>query len=101
MGFDWKFAEDVLDKVIEEAQELKAALNPGNPRRSQRNWGTSCSLANFSRHIDVDPEEALRNTIDRFTARFEWVETALIIRMPSVKPRWMNSIALGGSQKAL
>jgi uncharacterized protein YabN with tetrapyrrole methylase and pyrophosphatase domain len=35
------------------------------------------SLSNFSRHIGVDAENALRSTIDRFTARFEWVEQAL------------------------
>ena len=81
VGFDWKFAEDVLDKVIEEAQELKAALQSRQSEAIAAELGDLLfSLANFSRHIDVDPEEALRNTIDRFTARFEWVETALINR---------------------
>ena len=36
------------------------------------------SLANFGRHIQVDAEDALQKTIDRFTRRFEWVESALM-----------------------
>jgi len=79
VGFDWKFAEDVLDKVIEEAQELKEAIQGGDPKEMESELGDLLfSLANFGRHIQVDAEDALRKTIDRFTQRFEWVENTLI-----------------------
>ena len=81
VGFDWKYAEDVLDKVIEEAHELKEALRQKKAEEIEAELGDLLfSLANFGRHIQVDAEDALRKTIDRFTRRFEWVESRLMER---------------------
>ena len=78
VGFDWKYGHEVLDKVEEEIQELREALAEGNTENIEAEMGDLLfSLSNFSRHIGVDAESALRSTIDRFTARFEWVEQAL------------------------
>ena len=79
VGFDWSYAEEVLDKVIEEANELKQALKQRKQDEIEAELGDLLfSLANFGRHIQVDAEDALQKTINRFTKRFEWVETALI-----------------------
>ena len=79
VGFDWSYAEEVLDKVIEEANELKQALKYRKQDEVEAELGDLLfSLANFGRHIQVDAEDALQKTINRFTRRFEWVETALI-----------------------
>ena len=95
VGFDWSFAEEVLDKVIEEAHELKAALKSRKQEEISAELGDLLfSLANFARHIDVDPEEALRHTIDRFTKRFEFVETALIERGDAVGETSLDELNL-------
>ena len=79
VGFDWTYAEEVLDKVIEEANELKQAMRNRKQDEIEAELGDLLfSLANFGRHIQVDAEDALQKTIDRFTRRFEWVESALM-----------------------
>ena len=79
VGFDWSYAEDVLDKVIEEAHELKQALKNRSQEEMEAELGDLLfSIANFGRHIEIDAEDALQKTINRFSRRFEWVETVLI-----------------------
>ena len=77
IGFDWERTEDVLDKVEEETGELRAALKEGRREDIDAELGDLFfSLANFARHLDMDPEDCLRRMIDRFTTRFNHVETS-------------------------
>jgi XTP/dITP diphosphohydrolase len=76
-GFDWEEKEQVLDKVEEELKELRAELKSGNTTRIESEFGDLMfSLVNFSRFIDVNPEEALERTNRKFIARFVYLEEA-------------------------
>jgi MazG family protein len=75
VGFDWPDAQGSRDKVTEELGELDEAVSGGDPARVRAELGDLLfSLVNFARHHGVDPEEALRETTDRFRARFDHVE---------------------------
>ena len=81
VGFDWKEARDVLAKVEEELGELRAAMESEQPDRMEAELGDLLfSLVNLSRFITVNPEEALRKTIARFIARFQYIEEELARR---------------------
>ncbi|MEM7237682.1 MAG: nucleoside triphosphate pyrophosphohydrolase [Pseudomonadota bacterium] len=77
VGFDWSDPRDVLNKLTEEAQELVAEIG-GDPARITDEYGDIVFvLANLARHLDVDPETALRGTNAKFERRFRQVESAL------------------------
>ena len=81
VGFDGKEARDVLAKVDEELGELRAAMESEQPDRMEAELGDLLfSLVNLSRFITVNPEEALRKTIARFIARFQYIEEELTRR---------------------
>jgi MazG family protein len=81
LGFDWDRAAAVRDKVIEELGELDAALQAGTgPTATGTDAATEelgdllFALANWSRHLCIDPEEALRRANRKFERRFERME---------------------------
>lgn len=77
-GFDWESSLDVLGKVREELDELERALQADNREGVAEEIGDLLfSLANFSRHVDVNPEIALRQTNDKFSQRFRYIEERL------------------------
>ena len=81
VGFDWKEARQVFRKVEEELGELRAAMESERPDRMEAELGDLLfSLVNLSRFIAVNPEEALRKTIARFIARFQYIEEELAHR---------------------
>ena len=62
VGFDWPDAGAVLDKLEEEADELRAELQGGDKSRLQDEVGDLLFvLANLARKLDLDPEAALRH----------------------------------------
>ena len=74
VGFDWKEVENVLDKVGEEAAELAAENSKG--RQEEELGDLLFALVNLSRHLRLNPEDALRSSARRFYQRFEHVEEA-------------------------
>lgn len=75
VGFDWSDVSGALDKVSEEAAELKAAIEAGDNANQYEELGDLLfSAVNVSRFIDCDPEEALTSASDKFLARFIKVE---------------------------
>ncbi|MBQ2263389.1 MAG: nucleoside triphosphate pyrophosphohydrolase [Loktanella sp.] len=81
VGFDWPDTSHVLDKIIEEAGELITARDTLTHAEIKDEMGDLLFvLANLARHLDVDPEEALRSTNDKFTRRFRGIEAALAAR---------------------
>jgi tetrapyrrole methylase family protein/MazG family protein len=74
VGFDWKENDGVLDKVAEEARELAAAES--KERQEEELGDLLFTLVNLSRHLRVNPEDALRASAQRFYRRFEQVEDA-------------------------
>jgi tetrapyrrole methylase family protein / MazG family protein len=78
IGFDWEHREDVWKKVKEELEELREAVERRNGSDMEEEVGDLLfSIVNFSRFIHVNPEDALRRTIDKFDRRFRHVERRL------------------------
>ncbi|MCV2881000.1 nucleoside triphosphate pyrophosphohydrolase [Actibacterium sp. XHP0104] len=75
VGFDWPDAGHVIDKIVEEAQELREATDPEHQKEE---FGDLLFvIANLARHLDIDPEDALRAANAKFTRRFEGIEARL------------------------
>ncbi|MDY6964239.1 MAG: nucleoside triphosphate pyrophosphohydrolase [Pseudomonadota bacterium] len=78
VGFDWSEAEPILDKIEEEIGELREALRGGRKDKVADELGDLIfALANIGRHVDADPENALRGTNTKFRRRFSHIETEL------------------------
>ena len=78
VGFDWEKAEDVLEKLREEMDEVRAELKRGDDGGVEAEVGDLLFAAvNVSRFLGVDPEVALRKTNRKFVSRFEKIEREL------------------------
>jgi tetrapyrrole methylase family protein / MazG family protein len=78
VGFDWGEAEPVWEKIHEELEELKEATQEGEMARVQDELGDVLfSMVNLGRFFNVQAEEALGQTIDRFQERFAHIEKRL------------------------
>lgn len=76
VGFDWADAGGSRAKVTEELAELDEAIDRGEKKQIEEELGDALfALVNLARHTGVDAEGALRRTIDKFTRRFEHVES--------------------------
>lgn len=78
VGFDWESPGQVRDKVLEEVAEIEEALAGGRPGGSEEvaeELGDLLfAVANWSLHLKVDPEEALRAANGKFERRFRRME---------------------------
>jgi ATP diphosphatase len=78
VGFDWPDTVQVLDKIAEESAELVEARDTLTQAEITEEMGDLLFvMANLARHLDVDPEEALRAANAKFTRRFRAIEVAL------------------------
>ncbi|MDE0589345.1 nucleoside triphosphate pyrophosphohydrolase [Halocynthiibacter sp. C4] len=78
VGFDWPDISQVLDKVVEETQELAEARDTLSQAEVEEEFGDLLFvMANVARHMNVDPEAALRAANGKFTRRFEQIEARL------------------------
>jgi MazG family protein len=77
VGFDWEHTADVVAKIEEEVGELRATLEsePDNRDRAEEEMGDLLfSIANLSRKLGIEPEQALRKANEKFTTRFDRLE---------------------------
>src|SRR5262245_24648654 len=75
VGFDWNDPKAVLAKIREEADEIEGAIAAGAPDGIAEEVGDLLfAVANLARHLDVDPESALRGTNQKFERRFAAIE---------------------------
>ncbi|HET6308831.1 MAG TPA: nucleoside triphosphate pyrophosphohydrolase [Rhodopila sp.] len=75
VGFDWPDADQVLVKLDEEIQELRAELPEADPVRLTDEVGDMLFvLANLARKLGLDPETCLRQANDKFARRFDAME---------------------------
>lgn len=81
VGFDWRDARLVLDKIREETDEVAAELAaPGaqaSPALAEEIGDLLFVVANLARHARVDPEQALRGANMKFERRFGHIEQGL------------------------
>jgi tetrapyrrole methylase family protein/MazG family protein len=78
VGFDWRKADDVFDKLDEEIGELREAVKGGDTSHIEDEMGDLLfTIANIARKTGVNPEEALQSTNRKFIRRFEAMESAV------------------------
>lgn len=79
VGFDWADPKDILDKIVEEVDELRVEMSEGTGReRIKDELGDLLfALVNLARRLEIDPEGALRGTNAKFERRFRQIEAAL------------------------
>ncbi|MEO0498250.1 MAG: nucleoside triphosphate pyrophosphohydrolase [Pseudomonadota bacterium] len=79
IGFDWDDPALVLDKLEEEIAEARDALAEGSKADVAGEIGDVLfTLVNLARHVDVDPEDALRGCNRKFSRRFAHIERGLL-----------------------
>ena len=74
VGFDWPDVQFVYDKLEEEIAELRGAQKP---EQAAELGDILFVLANLARHLEIDPEQALRLTNGKFESRFRFIEAEL------------------------
>lgn len=78
VGFDWSSVDQVMGKVIEELHEFEDAIADNDQKKMEDEMGDLLfSIVNLGRFLSLDPEDALRKTIDKFTRRFSHIESTL------------------------
>ncbi len=78
VGFDWPDPAGVLAKLHEELDELQAARSAGYRDAVAAELGDVLfTVANLARHLQLDPEEALRGANRKFETRFRRMEAGL------------------------
>ncbi|GAA4224688.1 ATP diphosphatase [Sagittula marina] len=75
VGFDWPSSDDVMDKLHEELDEIRQAEN--RDEQFEEFGDMLFVVANLARHLDIDPEAALRAANAKFTRRFGFIEQEL------------------------
>jgi tetrapyrrole methylase family protein/MazG family protein len=75
VGFDWPDVGGALPKIAEEAAELSEAIANGERAEIDDELGDLLfAVVNVARHLDIEPEAALRVATQKFRRRFEHVE---------------------------
>jgi MazG family protein len=77
VGFDWNDPMVALAKVDEELEELRVEIAADDRVKMQDELGDVLFIvANLARHLNIDPEEALRGTNRKVERRFHYIEKA-------------------------
>ncbi|BBC99888.1 MULTISPECIES: nucleoside triphosphate pyrophosphohydrolase [Sphingobium] len=71
-GFDWPETDRVIDKVVEELEEVRDATTPDE--REEEVGDLLFAVVNLARHLKIDPETALRKANGKFDRRFRSME---------------------------
>ncbi len=85
VGFDWKSVDDIFNKLQEEIEELRSAISDhanlkeeATHARVREEIGDLLFAAtNIARHMQVEPEAALKLTNRKFRRRFAYIENSL------------------------
>lgn len=93
VGFDWDAPEGALDKVLEEAEEVRAELQNG--RHLEEELGDLLfSCVNLARLCGADAEKALSKATDKFISRFVRMENAVISEGKALKYLTMDEMSV-------
>ena len=84
-GFDWITLEDIYEKLFEEIDELNKARSGTDKESIKEEIGDILfTMVNISRFLNIDPEDALRYTIEKFIRRFSYIEKNTDINQTSL-----------------
>lgn len=75
VGFDWDSVNMAIIKAEEEITEIKQAIFKGDKENMKEEIGDLIfSAVNIARFLDIDPENAVNYTIEKFIKRFQFIE---------------------------
>ena len=75
VGFQWDEMSEVWAKLNEEINELQNEVESGNVKAAEKEFGDVLfSMINLARYLNIDPENALESTNQKFKHRFEYIE---------------------------
>lgn len=75
VGFDWQQVEDIFDKINEEMEEFREALNSHQTDQMLAELGDLLfAVVNVARFLKIDPDYALSQTNKKFVDRFSFIE---------------------------
>jgi len=78
VGFDWKDASEIFEKLDEEVAELKSAMDGHDEGEIGEEIGDLLFVVvNLARRLDIEPETALKRTNRKFRTRFKFIEDQL------------------------
>ncbi len=94
VGFDWPDVSGLFDKVQEEIKEVRAELTdrPDIAKLEEEVGDLFFVLSNLSRHLSVDPEQALRKANAKFRRRFRSMELAAECPLDSLSLAQMEDL---------
>lgn len=107
-GFDWSHVDEIILKLHEEIDELKAAIQNGTretdlPEVESEVGDLLFVVVNIARFLHIDPETALRKTNRKFVRRFQYIEERLRERgkdlgqsnLEEMEQLWQEAKSLG------
>lgn len=75
VGFDWEKPEQVFEKVKEELGEFEKEVRNKEQANAEKEFGDILfSLINYARFLNINPEDALEQTNQKFIKRFAYME---------------------------
>ena len=78
VGFDWPALAGPRDKLNEELAELDEAVSEGNRKAIHHEIGDLLFAASsIARKLEIDPEQALNDSLERFRHRFAYIDEQL------------------------
>ncbi|MDB3975809.1 nucleoside triphosphate pyrophosphohydrolase [Gammaproteobacteria bacterium] len=78
VGFDWPDSKGVLKKIKEEIRELEEAIESEDQESMKEEVGDLLMIiTNLADRLDVDSEEALKGSNEKFINRFSYIESKL------------------------
>lgn len=79
IGFDWDNKNQVWGKVVEEIGEFEKELHDKNMEKAEEEFGDIFfTLVNYARFLDINPDDALEKTNQKFIKRFKTIEEKAI-----------------------
>lgn len=93
VGFDWNSVDGAFDKLCEEVQELKIAIENDDKENQREELGDVLfSAVNVARFLNIDSEHALYDACDKFTNRFSAVEELALKRGIDMKTATLEEL---------
>ena len=93
VGFDWDDLTEVIAKVEEELEEVKASINADKPEATAMELGDLLfAIVNLCRFMEIQAEETLRQANRKFMWRFKWMEAELERRGTNFEAQDLESL---------
>jgi tetrapyrrole methylase family protein/MazG family protein len=87
VGFEWENFQQILEKLDEEFSELRQAYKHGDLEEIEDEFGDMLFvLVSISRFLQVNPDNALKKAISKFTSRFTYIEQ----QMKTLRKEWKD-----------